>query len=287
MSTKIYNGFRLAEDLDPFVFLDRAMTAASPVRDRLDLEMLTESATFWLDRHVFGLVQDRLGDDQSPLAEAWWALAERQRDLRSKGRTNTLDYDPHSLTIGLGRDHVTGRILGVVMTDRELLRGAVTALDGVQEYAYWNNSDRPDNVTKTEWKARRDAWDRVLPGAGVPAESMACRQLRLDWLGIDPRQVREPGDVTAWIPTPELRARRIVDVVACRLLKETGATVDHTTWQRIADWSRQHHGLALDTLPEATTETLTSPTPEPDPELIKQLEAAVREALAADPITGK
>ena len=33
----------------------------------------------------------------------------------------------------------------------------------IQRYSYWNNTDRPDNVSPREWKQREKDWDRALP----------------------------------------------------------------------------------------------------------------------------
>lgn len=38
-------------------------------------------------------------------------------------------------------------------------------------YGYWNNVDKPNNVTKKEWLQRFTDWDIALPGLGVPVEN--------------------------------------------------------------------------------------------------------------------
>lgn len=47
----------------------------------------------------------------------------------------------------------------------------------VTYYGYWNNVDRDDNVTKEEWDERREDWEFVLPGIGIPSESGFVCQL--------------------------------------------------------------------------------------------------------------
>lgn len=39
-----------------------------------------------------------------------------------------------------------------------------------EEFGYWNNTDWPDGMTEKEWNVRRKMWEKVLPGAGIPAE---------------------------------------------------------------------------------------------------------------------
>lgn len=36
----------------------------------------------------------------------------------------------------------------------------------VKEYGYWNNTDRPDEISSREWARRRRAWDKAWPEYG-------------------------------------------------------------------------------------------------------------------------
>lgn len=42
---------------------------------------------------------------------------------------------------------------------------------GIKDYEYWNNTDKPDEISDREWNRRGRDWDKALPGLGVPAES--------------------------------------------------------------------------------------------------------------------
>lgn len=46
-----------------------------------------------------------------------------------------------------------------------------------QEYGYWNNCDKPDEISDEEWEQRRHDWDLVLPGIGIPKENGPVRYL--------------------------------------------------------------------------------------------------------------
>lgn len=35
-------------------------------------------------------------------------------------------------------------------------------MDGLEEFSYWDNSDKPEEVTDEKWMARRDGWYSVL-----------------------------------------------------------------------------------------------------------------------------
>ena len=45
---------------------------------------------------------------------------------------------------------------------------------GIEEYGYWNNTDKPDNISKEEWNYRDKLWREALPGIGRPVECGIC-----------------------------------------------------------------------------------------------------------------
>ena len=47
----------------------------------------------------------------------------------------------------------------------------------VKKFPYWNNSDKDEGVTNTQWEKRKEVWDSILMFSGVPAESMLTIKL--------------------------------------------------------------------------------------------------------------
>jgi len=37
----------------------------------------------------------------------------------------------------------------------------------VEDYRYWNNSNKPKKISDKEWDKRRRDWDKVRPGIGI------------------------------------------------------------------------------------------------------------------------
>lgn len=54
------------------------------------------------------------------------------------------------------------RMLGIMYCEHPNWCREWLAQPKVSEYAYWNNTDRPANLSAEEWDARGEAWDRVL-----------------------------------------------------------------------------------------------------------------------------
>lgn len=63
-----------------------------------------------------------------------------------------------------------GKVYGTTHGDRTAHRLWMTFAD-VDEYRYWNNTDRPEYLTARQWNARWKRWKAILggDGAGVPS----------------------------------------------------------------------------------------------------------------------
>lgn len=57
--------------------------------------------------------------------------------------------------------------LKVFAGDRRLV-DAVAGIPGVEDFEYWNHTDRPDGVSARTWKNRAETWGRVLPYGVAP-----------------------------------------------------------------------------------------------------------------------
>lgn len=171
MSTRIYGGYRLAAGSSLHAFLGRVRDTINPVRDGEDVKLL---ATI-----VAGDVCGRWlrGESVPPGAAdtAYECWAETQAAMNP----NDWDHDVNRFELSTGTDPATGRVMVILRTENENLRSAFEAMEEVEEYGYWNNSDSyPLGVTRADWEIRGDAWDRMLPGSGQVSRSMTDWALR-------------------------------------------------------------------------------------------------------------
>src|SRR5690606_29242766 len=67
-------------------------------------------------------------------------------------------------------------ILGIVFTHHHPFREDWFNLPFVKEYGYWNNVDKPDNVSEYKWRQRYKDWDNAF-GFCVPSEKGLTRTL--------------------------------------------------------------------------------------------------------------
>lgn len=61
----------------------------------------------------------------------------------------------------------------------------ITGITEVEDFTYWNNTDRPDHLTQEEWDARRDKWDELVgrdrPTARGPILSVGGLHYPMPW----------------------------------------------------------------------------------------------------------
>jgi len=205
MSIKIHHGYRLAEDIDPFTFITAAREVLDPVRDGLDAALLATGAARLID------VADLSGKPrpESPVAQSY---ADHLSDQDKLGPARR-GHDPHRCELAFGRDPFTGRHGVLLYADSPAMTEAFEALSDVEEYGYWNNTDRPDGVSAAQWQDRSDFWGRTLPGHRPPVETTLSWSLRgtndigMMWLA----QTQDDGDVhpllIEHLPSKETRAR--------------------------------------------------------------------------------
>jgi hypothetical protein len=159
MSTKIYTGCRLAEGVDIFDFTAKLRETFRPIYDDIVTQFTVLSAATLIQNARF--VQDPLPAD--PL----WAGFNRFNDIEQDTSFRITEF-----TASFQRDVVTGRIFARPFMDALHYEDAWFALPEVEHYGYWNNTDKPKDVTDAEWVERREAWDRLFGWDPVSENSL-------------------------------------------------------------------------------------------------------------------
>ncbi|KWA84120.1 hypothetical protein WL29_22405 [Burkholderia ubonensis] len=148
MSTKIYQGFRLATD--SLAEANRIINGFRP--------WVTEQSEKLFDTFIENLTKK--GDSAAEAHNKWQDYREQIR--KTGRRVPPVDTDFNVVLIPSG-----GVMLGVVYTEHPDWYAAWCVHEGVEEFGYWDNDDTlPDGVDEAQWEARKQAWS-VLTGAPV------------------------------------------------------------------------------------------------------------------------
>ena len=92
-----------------------------------------------------------------------------RRDLRRQSLSpyrGDLDVKSELIIFPLER-----KTLAFLMTSEvDAIKKCFEKLPGVTEYAYWNNTDWPDNISSRQWETRRKDWEQIVSPA-VPIKT--------------------------------------------------------------------------------------------------------------------
>lgn len=211
MSTIIRNGYRLAAGVNPLEFLHTLRATLETPHKANIYRLIAEYAEGLLTTaEIAGKRETR-----NLLFEARDLLLENA----SKGWGPLLQT-----SVRLGCDPVSKRTL-LLFGGSSTIREAFVTLPDVEEYGYWNDADRPKDISANRWATRKKAWHRMLPGAGVPGELMASWSVDQDNFFLKMLDKQAADQIIALLPHTEARARSIILDRACTLALDPGASV--------------------------------------------------------------
>jgi hypothetical protein len=175
MSTKIYNGYKIkAQSLDEAIEKLYALKEKAEVEvEKQALENILSKAMVLYEEHCFLCINNNTE-----------ALAKREKEMSKNALSNALSQDldkisknedvdkeislnliiyPHKFTENnqsfyLFQEYTLGC--------NALHDWVKNNLSEVEEYMYFNNTDRPDEVSDLEWEQRYENWNTVTTGAG-------------------------------------------------------------------------------------------------------------------------
>jgi hypothetical protein len=164
MSTKIYNGFKI--DTNDICEVQNILmahhTEVKEITENKTIEFLIKSAVNGLDKDTI----HKKDTNKNYLSEAGSDLLDRQREVRK-----TQERDPQ---IDFGAEIVVipfeGKFYGIYYTEHDEFLKKLLDHPKVSEYGYWDNTDRPDEVSARDWKKREKIWDGIFEGKEVPCE---------------------------------------------------------------------------------------------------------------------
>lgn len=187
MSTKIYNGYKLLGINTVFEaqeLLDRFRTKCVAIAERAAQEQIIRESISLYDDACMGApsATKKLGRDlENPgkaptfkdcLVHVVIDLSNRAMDIvKTKTRDPDADLSCEVCVLRFG--------LALLYTENEEMRKAWEAFGAVKPWPYWNNTDKPDELTEDEWDQRGKDWDEALGGAGysTPAECGLTRTI--------------------------------------------------------------------------------------------------------------
>jgi hypothetical protein len=149
MSTKIYKGFRLKTDS-----FQEALQIVNSFRPWVEKQAELVLDTFI--ENANDCRKETTDDKVKEKVDAWMLWSKlRQEIVRDKQmRMPHIDTD-FSVTLIPSN----GQVLGICYTEHYAWYQAWCNHPGVEEYAYWDNTDEPEGMDYEQWEARGKDWE--------------------------------------------------------------------------------------------------------------------------------
>ncbi|MCA4005139.1 hypothetical protein [Vibrio vulnificus] len=204
MSTKIYNGLILRNTT-----LEQALTKLCTLRSgcvdmakksiaKLGARKLAFNAD--ISANVTMLQKDRSCQTLSDLRTMF--IEEKHKVLVDGIRSTDWDFTFNVCLIPWGQ-----HTLGLYYVENDIGYRQSLIDVGFQDYHYQNSTDKPNDVTDSEWRQRELAWESVLPGWTRPIERGLSYSV-VDW---DDYQsaVHSKSLIQENIPSQSIRRKRV------------------------------------------------------------------------------
>jgi hypothetical protein len=210
MSTKIYNGYRLQQMslMELQSFAGRVREIIQEVQTKLQAKNYARLCATILDDYVFDPPKDfdaRMKSQHSGFRYGLSAniLAKRIIWENEKRIKATQMRDPlYDLDANMTVFPLADTILMIIFCEQKEYRDAIEAMPEVTPYPYWNNEDRPDDLSDNEWEQREGVWESALPGIGIPSMCGLILQCTSGIMSPSGKQILEA------MPSIEQRAKR-------------------------------------------------------------------------------
>ncbi len=160
MSTKIFNGYYLdvcsLQELQTFSMFLRAKIKTKS--EEIYAKKLLELATYYYDNPIFQ-------EKYCPLFQSKMEIDKRSYAIKE---TNLRDPQ-YDFTFDITFIPTSSKILVLVYTEQPEYIKIFESFPNVHPYPYYNNIDKPNNITEPEWEERGLEWDNALQPYDIPS----------------------------------------------------------------------------------------------------------------------
>lgn len=154
MSTRIYYGWRT-----PTTSLSKVFDRLRAFQPIAQAHLAVSYATT-----LRNIANSNPAQPEAPATDIPFFNAQEQLDAHIKTVSEVMGYLPKHLTfhldIAFACTPKSNHTLGITLNHPDLHRLWIQQ-PNIQEYGYWNNTDKPDELTSRQWASRKKAWDFI------------------------------------------------------------------------------------------------------------------------------
>lgn len=155
MSLKLYDGYRI-KGFSEKEFIEKYEYLKEVVEKEAKISIQEEISKIFYNTLDYGY--GRKEDDMTVLEYVKEEIKEEIENLKKGYRSPSLDKD---ISFAL-KEYKGDLYLYLFSEDREISKMLLKEIENIEEFGYWNNTDKPDSVTESHWEKRKKIWDELL-----------------------------------------------------------------------------------------------------------------------------
>lgn len=190
MSTKIYNGHKIiGNSLDEVItkIFSKKDDLVNLVEDKIKREVLIEVIGNYYDFCFESFIEKKEKSSENPSAMSKMVsnALNNEYDLEKRER-KTHDIIDVSICFFPMKKESQGQSFYLMMLfgdkyNKDIIESKEWNDLKIEEYAYWDNTDQPDELTESEWEERSVFWNEVLGKTGVPSHNSFVLELKKEY----------------------------------------------------------------------------------------------------------
>lgn len=160
MSWKIYNGF-IFKDINTLEsaldFFQKNLDVFAKVADEHWKKLIISKAIAEYDNECAENIKKPVNQLNAALGLFW----EYERDNLKNNRKSFTDV---AVLPSVASVKIKGkkRVIGILFCDNKELLETFYSMPEIEEYAYFNNSDTPEEISQEDWNYRGKVWDKLF-----------------------------------------------------------------------------------------------------------------------------
>ena len=180
MSTKIYNGYKLAPGTDVFALARALNDNWLEIAESIHVAQTVAIAVSMIDAARFPELADptastiNTGSSSIPIMRAHFQVSNTRRQAAASPYKNG-GIDLQGSACFVAHPQRPAEIYALLYTEIDSYREYFESRKEVSDFAYWDNSDPDESVSEDDWLLRRDTWDAV-----IVSEPPMCRGLTFE-----------------------------------------------------------------------------------------------------------
>lgn len=167
MSAKIYTGFKIdtGDIFEVQNICKEHHTAVKEITKEKVIEFLIKSAVEDFDKDMV-YKKESTETDRNYISAANREMRDRQKEIK---QTNSRDPE-----VDFGADIVIfpfeGKFYGIYDSEKTEFYSDFLTRPKVSEFRYYDNTDKPDNISEKDWDERSRVWDAIFKGSDLSCE---------------------------------------------------------------------------------------------------------------------